>query len=77
MYDGFPERVNKRLSERKEASKEISAEDQLKNEKEAEISFLKENGVDEERMPNMLPTTQDPVTAGVPKPNGVLRASQL
>lgn len=68
--------MGKRLSEKRK-TKQISAEDQLKNEEEAEVSFLKENGVDEDNLPRMLPTTRDPVTAGVQKPRGVLRATQL
>ena len=77
LYKGFPERVGKKLAQKKDKSSEVSVEEQLKNEKESEVAFLKDQGLDDKAIQKRLPGTNDPVTAGVKKPKGILRATQL
>lgn len=77
LYDGFPERVGKKLAEMKAKGSDVSTEDRLQREKQAEIDFLKDNGLGDKAIRQKLPRSQDPVTAGVPKPKGVLRATEL
>lgn len=77
LYQGFPERVGKKLAQKKDKSSDVSVEEQLENEKESEVAFLKEHGLDDKAIQKRLPGTKDPVTAGVKKPKGILRATQL
>ena len=77
LYDGFPEKVGKKLADRNGAGSKVSVEDQLKNEKSAEVEFLKDAGLGDKDIQKRLPSTKDPVTAGVPKPKGIMRATEL
>ena len=78
LYDGFAERVGKKLAERKRLSGNEPVEEALKREKDSEIDYLRDvEKMDERGIRRWLPGTNDPVTAGVHKPGGVLRACQL
>jgi beta-glucosidase/6-phospho-beta-glucosidase/beta-galactosidase len=77
LYAGFPDRMGKKLATRRRAANWVPAESQLTNETKSEIDFLKDAGLDESAIQKRLPTSKDPVTFGVKKPNGVLRATQL
>ena len=53
-------------------------EEQLDKEWEKEVEYLRDvKGFSEEEIKKVLPGNRDPVTAGVRKPNGVLRCSDL
>lgn len=77
LYTGFPERVGKKIADRRDASPDVSVEERLEKEKKAEVEYLKDAGLDDKAIQQRLPTTSDPVTAGIKKPRGILRATQL
>jgi len=77
LYAGFPERMGEKLATRRKAINDIPVEEQLTIETDAEIDFLKESGLDDAAVKKRLPVSKDPVTFGVKKTNGVLRATQL
>lgn len=76
MYKELPERLNKKLAENKDKSR--SVDEQLEKEKEKEIEYLRDiKGYSDKEISALLPGTKDPVTAGVRKPNGVQRCTEL
>lgn len=76
LYRELPERLNKKLAANKD--KKRSVEEQLDKEWEKEVEYLRDvKGFSEEEIKKVLPGNRDPVTAGVGKPNGVLRCSDL
>lgn len=78
LYEGFPEKVAKKLADSKGANREKSIEESLKNELNAEVEYLRDvEKLDDAGIQRWLPGTKDPVTAGVHKPGGVMRVSQL
>jgi hypothetical protein len=77
LYAGFPERMGEKLASRRKVMNDIPAEEQLSIETDAEVDYLKKSGLDEPTIQKRLPVSKDPVTFGVKKIDGVLRATQL
>ena len=76
MYRELPERLNRGMERNKDKTR--SVEEQLEKELEKEVEYLRDvKGFEGEDLEAQLPGVRDPVTAGVKKPNGVLRCTDL